>query len=185
MAELNDYRFHEGERYWPVPHYLPKLAEEGRTLNAKFWTITVHEQTCRYAKDSRRTASTEDVSYLAECGFDPPKRGQRVTWIGCKTCRTAFQPKEYWMAVGKAELEARRATEAAHREEERAEQRMRKAKKARETAIKDEQEDHYNRTYKREVDFDMDLIAAEVGARWDAENPELAALLESVKENEG
>jgi hypothetical protein len=176
--EIPGYGANAAYKYFPITqkHY---YNGSEFTQNQKFWTLTLHTATCRFAKFDRNNHLQFDypgqggLTSLAQYGTGAPSKiTQGTVWLGCKTCGTANLSKAEWQHKAQRQIAAERAADAARRAERDAEDQIEKAQDARKRAIQDARI-AWIKAHETEIAA-VEQAAAE---QWEATNPELLALI--------
>lgn len=155
------------------------------------WTITLHEPSCRFAKSNHRGGPYQVHDYLPNYGQDhldrlkargvdgPTGSDHQVAWTGCKVCGTASIPRAEWAAM----VDAVRAEWAEADRRERlaytAKRAVEDARDARNRYVAAAETDAYDAEFRDAVERRMAVVRAAARAEWEANNAELAMLLEA------
>jgi hypothetical protein len=175
MPTLAYYAVNGTEKYWPVTIDYGNGHKPER--NVKFWTLTLHEPTCRFAKKDRdgnpykAYLGDGGLYRLAEHGFNPPTHTRiGAVWQGCKTCGTANLDAN---ELGREALETEKRANAIRSEQYRVRHAIDSAVTARNQAITAAR----NFWLAQHAD-ELQAYEAKAAAEWAAGNPEQAALIQ-------
>ena len=183
LSTMNLSNFAEttGYRYYTVTLLRPRY--EGQPPEStRFWVTTLHEPTCRYGGHKHvGLYGEEELSALIHHGISEPTTShKRHVFKGCKVCGTASIPDALWKTMAEATQNAQRARARAREDERKAESARMKAQAARATAVREARE-----RWIAQYAGDLAYIEADAKARWEAANPEQAALLDQPTGSDG
>lgn len=176
LDRIDGYAANAAYRYFPITE-VQKHTNYEWTRNVKFWTLTLHTTTCRFAKFDRNGQvvfdypSRDGLLSLASHGIGAPTNvGQGAVWLGCKTCGTANLSKTEWQRKAQQAIDADRAAEAARYAARRVQQQIEDAQDARRFAVRDAR-NRWIAAHEAEIAA-VERAAAE---QWDADNADLLA----------